>query len=112
MEIKGQLAVRFFNYGQDKFERPDDTHAENYQRVKGTWNVYYHGFMDRYDDIAYVKSPTTIEPGIYEIETYGVEAYLFFWQGGDRLRGLIVRKEDQAMIEDAYKKYLKGVEFL
>lgn len=112
MLIKDTLATQFFNYGKDKYEKPETTDAAQYHRVKGSWNVYYHGFMDEYCDIAYVKEPTSLEPGIYLIETYGVEAYLFFWFSDDRFRGLITRRDDEKMTEDAYAKYLKEVSSL
>lgn len=112
MEITGKLDVQFFNFGQDQHDNPDNINAEEYQRVEGVWNVYYHGFMDRYCDIAYVKQRTVIQPGIYEVTTYGVDCYLFFWMGGERYRGLLVRKEDQFLIDDAYKKYQAQVSFM
>jgi hypothetical protein len=112
MEITGKLDIQFFNFGHDHNTDPDNTNGEDYLRVEGTWNIYYHGFMDARCDIAYVKQRTVLQPGIYEINTYGIDAYLFFWQGEDRLRGLITQRDNQPMIDDAYKKYLKQVSHL
>lgn len=112
MDITGKLDIQFFNFGLDQQADYDGINAEEYKRVEGTWNIYYHGFMDRWCDIAYVKQRTVIEPGIYEITTYGVDAYLFFWQGGDRLRGLITPRDNQSLIDDAYKKYQQQVSHL
>lgn len=112
MDITGKLDTQFYNFGLDQHDNPDTINGEEYLRVEGTWNIYYHGFMDRYCDIAYVKKRTVIEPGIYEVNTYGIDCYLFFWQGGDRLRGLITQRDNQPMIDDAYKKYQSQVSHL
>lgn len=120
MEIKGRLGVQFFNLGQARFDNnfnnPDD--VNKYQRVKRCWNIYFHGFNDRYDDIAYVKEPTTIEPGIYEVVIEGIPCYLFLWQYEsdpefkNNLKGLIVKVDDRTMVSDAYNKYKAGAYFI
>lgn len=111
MEISGKLDVEFFNYYEDRAVNPKVDPVE-YLRVDGTWNIYFHGFYDRYDDIAYVKVPTVIQPGIYEVSVRGIECYLFYWQSTDRKRGLIVRKADPELIEEAYQKYLKQAAYI
>lgn len=105
-ELKAPLDVDFINFGEDKANDPSIS-AKDYRRLSGSWNIYYHGFMDRYDDIAYVKKPVEIEPGIYPIKTYGVDAYLFIWLDAsiNRLRGLITTQTNERWIADALSKY-------
>lgn len=108
MEITGKLDVEFFNFEYDR-SLDESIDRDKYLRVDKVWNIYYHGFMDKFCDIAYVKTPTTIEPGIYEITTYGIPAYLFVWKYGDDhprgLKGLIVKVGDTDLIKDAFEKY-------
>lgn len=115
MDITGKLDTQFFNFGEDRFNQPD-IDPSLYHRVEQVWNIYYHGFMDRYDDIAYVKETTTLEPGVYEITTYGIPAYLFLWKSGTdhprNLKGLIVRTDDLRMVDDAFTKYVDERNFI
>ncbi len=115
MQITGKLGVQFFNLGHDR-NLDDELDASEYQRVNRCWNIYYHGFMDRYDDIAYVKVPTNIEPGIYEVVTYGIPAILFVWMYCNDhtrdLKGLIVKVGDDELMEDALAKYNARKEFI
>lgn len=108
MDITGKLDVQFFNYYEEQ-AKAEAVSPAMYQRVERTWNIYYHGFMDSLDDIAYVKETTTIEPGVYEVTTYGIPAYLFLWKYCDDhprdLKGLIVRADDLRMVDDAFIKY-------
>lgn len=109
MDIKGKLDTEFFNLGHDA-HGSESIDVREYTRVERCWNIYYHGFMDEYDDIAYVKGKVSIEPGIYEIVTYGIPALLFVWRyatevGQRDLKGLIVKADDTKLIEDAYTKY-------
>lgn len=115
MEIKGKLDVNFLNLGFDAHGN-ESLDVREYTRVERCWNIYFHGFMDAYDDIAYVKGKVSIEPGIYEVVTYGIPALLFVWRYTDEhprdLKGLIVRVGDTKNIEDAYKKYTDNQYFI
>lgn len=112
MEIKGKLDVDFLNLGFDTHVN-ESIERSDYIRVEGCWNIYFHGFMDAHDDIAYVKGKVKINPGIYEIVTYGIPALLFIWQWTNSdhprvLKGLIVRADDIESINDAYVKYTEN----
>lgn len=108
MDITGELDVEFFNYAYDR-SLDESIDPGLYLRVDKVWNIYYHGFMDKFCDIAYVKTPTTVEPGIYEVTTYGIPAYLFIWKTGDHhqrnMKGLIVKVDDTNLVNDAFEKY-------
>lgn len=115
MDINSKLDVQFFNFGYD---RSIDSTADGskYLLVDRCWNIYFHGFMDQFDDIAYVKVPTAIEPGIYDVVTYGIPAVLFVWKytkEHDRdLKGLIVKADDAEMLENARVKYTNNQYFI
>ena len=114
MEISGKLDVTFLNF---EYERRlnEKTDASKFIRVKGTWNIYFHGFMDAHCDIAYVQQPTELVPGIYEIVVYGEEAYLFLWHPENincGMKGLITRCADIKLTEDAFKKYKSNQSFI
>lgn len=115
MNIKGKLDVDFRNIEHDHQQNPD-LNPREYQRLEGCWNVYFHGFMDERDDIAYVLKPTKVEPGIYEVEVYGVPAVLFIWdtliEHHRPLKGLIVRKGDTELMDDAQLKYNTAQAFI
>lgn len=115
MEITGKLNVEFFNHGLDH-SKDDKVIASEYHRVDRCWNIYFHGFMDQFDDIAYVKVPTTIEPGIYEVVTYGIPAILFLWKYTDDhhrdLKGLLVKADGGESMLDALAKYNSRQEFI
>lgn len=115
MDCTSKLDVQFFNLGYD-LSLDESINASEYQRVDKAWNIYYHGFMDQYCDIAYVKSPTVIEPGVYEITTYGIPAYLFIWKYCNThprgLKGLIIKADDVRMLDDAFVKYSENKYFI
>lgn len=115
MDINGKLDVQFFNFGYDR-SIDGTADGSKYHRVERCWNIYYHGFNDRFCDIAYVKETTTIEPGIYEVVTYGVPAILFVWKYTDEhhrdLKGLIVKVGDDKSMQDALAKYTTAKEFI
>ena len=114
MDTKGKLDVTFLNFEHERSIDEKVTH-DQFQRVKGVWNIYFHGFMDKRCDIAYVKKPTEISPGIYEVTVYGEAAYLFLWVPKDDvggLKGLITRVVDTFLVEDAFKKYTANQSFI
>lgn len=108
MDITDKLEVEFFNLGYDR-SLDESLDPSVYQRVDKAWNIYFHGFMDEFCDIAYVKTPTVIKPGVYEVTTYDIPAYLFLWEYDTThprsLKGLIVKADDVRMIDDAFIKY-------
>lgn len=116
MEIK-KLDVQFLHFFKE-YERLGETAFNPHQlkRVERCWNIYYHGFMDERDDIAYVHGKVVIEPGIYEVEVYGIPAILYLWKYTDDhtrdLKGLIVRKGDEEMMMDAQNKYDSSQTFI
>ncbi len=75
------------------------------------YGCYFHGFYNDRNDIAWAKPGTwPTEPGIYSVIADGQECWLYLWLPKDvrqpKLKGLIVRKDDEKMIEDAKGKYL------
>lgn len=116
MDINGKLDVQFFNLGYDRSDVDGNTEAGEYRRVDRCWNIYFHGFMDQFDDIAYVKVTTAIEPGIYEVVTYGIPAILFLWKYTDDhhrdLKGLLVKADDAVRLKNAHVKYTMKKEFI
>lgn len=110
--VTGKLDFEFFNYYEDR-AKDNSIGWENYHRLPNTWNVYFHGFMDELDDIAYVRVPVELEPGIYETTSYGIHCYLFYWKerdvGSKYKRGLLVKHDDQEWLEDALTKYQEQV---
>ncbi|ABY63133.1 hypothetical protein ST201phi2-1p307 [Pseudomonas phage 201phi2-1] len=115
MQITGKLDVDFLNLGYDRSIN-ENLSGEEYLRVDRCWNIYYHGFMDEFDDIAYVKGNVSIEPGIYEVVTYGIPAILFLWRFTHDhhrdLKGLIVKVGDDDMMKDAYQKWFNHEYFI
>lgn len=103
-----KLDVDFRNYVKDRTDNPNIDPSQ-YLRVQRCWNIYFHGFMDEGDDIAYVLERTAIEPGIYEVDVYDIPAILYLWDTHDGhhrpLKGLIVRKGDISGMVDAQQKY-------
>lgn len=111
----GKLDVVFHNLGQARHDNPD-INIENWQRVMYYWNIYFHGFNDQYDDIAYVTQRTEIPPGIYDVVVNDTPCLLFAWQycneSFNNLKGLIVEASNAAMVADAFAKYSAKQEFI
>ncbi len=105
-----KLDVKFHHFEKEK-ERTDEASFKpsEFVRVERCWNIYFHGFMDEKCDITYVKGKVEIEPGIYEVEVYGIPAVLYLWKYTDDhsrdLKGLICRADDAEMRADAQAKY-------
>lgn len=111
METKGRIDTTFYNLGKIRAENNNENPMDvaDYKRLEKCWNVYFHGFNDRYDDIAYVKGTVTIEPGIYDVMVDGEECYLFLWDTKDEhprpLKGLIARIKDKKLVKHAKAMY-------
>ena len=82
-----------------------------------TDGVYLHGTLERengYDLVSIDEVPTY--EGIYECMTILKHKYipsiLYFWRVNGRNRGLVVRKNDTAFIEDAKEQFDKREEWL
>jgi hypothetical protein len=107
----GKLDINWINRGYELNKNPG-VDTSGYNRVEGVWNIYFHGFMDRFDDIAYVEGSVTIEPGIYETTAYGEKCYLFLWVADPThprtMKGLITRISDTEQVVDALAKYISN----
>lgn len=104
-----KLDVGFYNLEKEKQHTSDSEYLREFVRAERCWNIYFHGFMDELCDIAYVKQTTVIEPGIYEVEVYGIPAILYLWKYTDEhprdLKGLICRADDVEARADAQEKF-------
>lgn len=103
-----------FNVYNHAVECDNKRPTELLQMINGRSNVYFHGFCDKQDDLAYSKGTIVVSEGIYNVNAYGTPAILFIWlpesssRSPNKLyKGLIVEINDNDRMIDAYAKYTK-----
>lgn len=110
MKAKKRLNIEFFNYTRDRQIDPT-ADIKDYHSIPGCYRVDYfsENITDGDNDRATLKTRVLLDPGIYEVMSYGEVYLLFLWKfqpkHHDTTMGILVRKTDKPSVETVKQRY-------